>query len=155
VLPETAARHQRLTPPHTQAHHLLRRTLEHAQDAVVIGLMALLLVIATSAIWMLFTMIVAREVPSQVVLSQVVFVLILTELYRTLIFYLREHRVAVGLIVETTIVSILRELILTFQHAEWPLILSISALLLVLGGLLTLDRWLTRSWDDVSDTSAH
>jgi uncharacterized membrane protein (DUF373 family) len=117
--------------------------------------MGLLIAVALRALWLLFRMALLERTSSQAILSQVVFILILTELYRTLIFYLREHRVAVGLVVEAAIVSILRDLMLTMPHSHWSMNLSISGLLLVLGMMLALDRWLTRTRNEVSETSAH
>jgi uncharacterized membrane protein (DUF373 family) len=140
--------------PHTQVHHVLRRLLEIAQDVVVIGLMVMLLGIALVALVQLFRLAMAPNAP-KVILGQVVYILILAELYRTLIFYLREHRVSVALILETAIVTTVNELIL-IGHDGPPLrYLAIAALLLVLGGLLALDRWQARLRDDVNHTSAH
>jgi uncharacterized membrane protein (DUF373 family) len=141
--------------PYTNVHHHLRRVLENAQDVVVIGLMVLLLAMALRALWVLFQLAFVENAAYPVLLSQVIFVLILTEVYRTLIFYLREHRVAVALIVETAIVSMLSSLILSAPHTEWSVILSTSGLLLVLGTLLALDRWLSHLRKDVSDTTTH
>jgi len=145
----------RQSAPHTQVHHHLRRVLENAQDVVVIGLMLLLIGIALLALAALFRMAVLQETASQVILSQIVYILVLTELYRTLIFYLREHRVSVALIMETAIVTTVNELILTGQDSPPSLILAIGGLLLVLGSLLWLDRWFSRLRNEVVHTSAH
>ncbi len=140
--------------PHTQVHHVLRRLLEIAQDVVVIGLMVMLLGIALVALVQLFRLAMEPHAP-KVILGQVVYILILAELYRTLIFYLREHRVSVALIMEMAIVTTVNELIL-IGHDGPPLrYLAIAALLLVLGGLLAIDRWQARLRDDVNHTSAH
>jgi uncharacterized membrane protein (DUF373 family) len=141
--------------PYTQVHHHLRRLLENAQDVVVIGLMVLLIGIALLGLVALFRMAVLEETPPQAILSQIVYILILTELYRTLIFYLREHRVSVALIMETAIVTTVNELILTGQDSPPSLILAIAGLLLVLGILLSLDRLFARLRNDVVHTSAH
>lgn len=141
--------------PHTQVHTALRRTLEHAQDVVVVVLMALLIGITARALWHLFTMAFLSSTAYPVLLSQVVFVLILTELYRTLVFYLREHRVSVALMVEVTIVSTLQDVILKHTHEfEWNRIVGDAVILTVLGGLLALERGLARTHQS-SDTSAH
>src|SRR6185436_14767141 len=75
--------------PYTHIHVSLRRSLEHVQDVVITLLMVLLVVIALQALWRLGHMVFLEHAEAPVVLSQVVFILILTELYRTLIFYLR------------------------------------------------------------------
>jgi len=83
------------TIPHTQMHRFLRRTLEMAQDVVVVVLMVMLLAITVQALWQLGQMIFYESTPYPTLLSHIVFVLILAELYRTLIVYLRENRVSV------------------------------------------------------------
>ena len=60
--------------------------------------------------------------------GQIVYVLILAELYRTLIFYLREHRVSVALIMETAIVTTVNELILIGHDGPPQTYLAIPAL---------------------------
>ena len=78
--------------PHTQVHYLLRRTLETAQDAIVVVLLIMLLAVMGQTLWNLGLMIVQPGTTYPTLVSQIVFVLILAELYRTLVFYLREHR---------------------------------------------------------------
>jgi len=147
---------KRIAIPHTQIHGWLRRGLEMAQDAVVILLMLLLIAIALEALAHLARMTFVERATPPVLLSEVVYVLILTELYRTLIYYLREHRVSVSLMLEVAIVSVLRDQILsTAQSPEWPRVLSGSLLLLVLGALLAVERWFARARSDASETSAH
>jgi uncharacterized membrane protein (DUF373 family) len=145
---------RRSPAPHTQVHHVLRRLLEIAQDVVVIGLMVMLLGIALVSLVQLFRLALAPNAP-KIILGQVVYVLILAELYRTLIFYLREHRVSVALIMETAIVTTVNELILIGHDGPPQTYLAIAALLVVLGGLLALDRWQAQLRDDVNHTSAH
>src|SRR4051812_34173048 len=74
--------------PHTQVHLHVRRTLENLQDVVVSLLMVLLLVVSVQALWRLTQMALIEATPAPQLLSEIVFVLILTELYRLLIFYL-------------------------------------------------------------------
>ena len=154
VAPLVGPAQQGMTP-YTQIHHHLRRALENAQDVIVIGLMLLLLAIALRALWVLFQLAFVEDHQYPVILSQIIYILILTEVYRTLIFYLREHRVAVALIVETAIVSLLSSLILSVPHPDWRATLATGGLLLVLGALLALDRWFSRLRNEVSDGPAH
>lgn len=141
--------------PHTQIHSLLRRIMEHLQDVVVVLLMVLLLVLSLEAIWRLSWMAVHEPAATTRILSEIIFVLILAEVYRLLIFYLREHRISVALAVEVALVSILREVMLKGAHEfEWVRLLALSLLLLVLGGLLFLERWMGRWRKDVRETDA-
>ena len=74
--------------PHTQVHTLVRRTLENLEDMIVFLLMALLLLLSLQSLWRLARMALSGSAASSQLLSEVVFVLILTEVYRLLIFYL-------------------------------------------------------------------
>jgi len=138
---ERNQRQHRPIIPHTQVHRFLRRTLEMAQDAVVVVLLVMLLAITVQALWQLGQMIFQQSAPYPTLLSHIVFVLILAELYRTLIVYLREHRVSVALIVEVAIVSTVQDLMLKSAHEYDPQrVFGGALLLLVLGGLLALER---------------
>jgi uncharacterized membrane protein (DUF373 family) len=142
--------------PYTQVHRRLRQWLELAQDVVVVGLCVLLLALMLQTLFRLVRMAMVEHAPPTDMLSQVVLVLILTELYRTLIFYLREHRIAVSLMVEVAIVSVLRELILEGLHPfAWSRVAGISVVLLVLGALLAVDRWLDRAEQNCPPGRAH
>ncbi len=142
--------------PHTQVHQVLRRSLETAQDVIVVILLVMLLAVMAQTLWNLGWMIVQPGTTYPTLVSQIVFVLILAELYRTLVFYLREHRVSVALIVEVAIVSTVQDLILKSAHAEFEMqrLIGSAVLLLVLGGLLASERYFGRL-SGASDTSAH
>ena len=132
----------------------MRRTLETLQDVVVTLLMVLLLFLSLQALWRLTRMAVAVAATTQL-LSEIVFVLILTEVYRLLIYYLRDHRISVALTVEVALVSTLREVMLKGAHEFEPLrLLGLSLLLVVLGGLLAMERWMGRLRNEVSETDA-
>ena len=141
--------------PHTQIHAHARRMLEHLQDVVAFLLMALLLALAVQTLWRVARMAFVDAAPTNHLLSEIIFVLILMEVYRLLIFYLREHRVSVVLTVEVALISTLQELMLKGAHEfEWPRLVALSLLLVVLGGLLALERWVVRRRHEVSETDA-
>jgi uncharacterized membrane protein (DUF373 family) len=142
--------------PFTQVHRRLRTILELAQDVVIVALCVLLLALMLQMLWGVIRMATVEHAPPTDILSQVVLVFILTELYRSLIFYLREHRIAVSLMEEVAIVTVLRELILECMHQlTWPRVAGVSLLLLVLGAMLGLDRWLNQSDENAPPGSAH
>ena len=71
------------------------------------------------------------------VVADILFVLVLLELFRLLVIYLEEHRVSVATMVEVGIVSTLREVILRGAlHVEWPILLVVCCFLLTLGVIL-------------------
>jgi uncharacterized membrane protein (DUF373 family) len=86
----------------------------------------------------------------QLVTSDILFVLILVELFRLLIIYLREQRVSIGATVEVSIVSALREVILQ-EVLDIPVaqILGICGFLLALGVLLLIRAWMFRLFNPV------
>ena len=87
----------------------------------------------------------------QNVTSDILFILILIELFRLLIIYLQQRRISVGVAVEVSIVSILREIIIRGAlDIPWQQILSTCALLIVLGGLLLTRAWIARIFNKIS-----
>jgi uncharacterized membrane protein (DUF373 family) len=141
--------------PHTQVHAHLRRTLENLQDFIVSLVLVLLLVLSLQALWRLGRMALIEAAPSTQLLSEIMFVLILTEVYRLLIFYLSDHRISVALTVEVALVSTLREVILKGAHDFDSLrLLALSLLLVVLGGLLVMERWMGRRGEKEFETEA-
>ena len=70
-------------------------------------------------------------------MGDILFILVLLEVFRLLVLYLEEHRVSVSTMVEVGIVSTLREVILRGAlHIEWQVLLVLCAFLLTLGLLL-------------------
>lgn len=71
-------------------------------------------------------------------------------LFRLLIIYLPEQRVSIGVAVEVSIVSVLREVIVRgVLEAPWSQILAACSFLLVLGALLVVRVWLPPTFDGV------
>jgi uncharacterized membrane protein (DUF373 family) len=84
------------------------------------------------------------------VTSDILFLLILVELFRLLIIYLQEQRVSIGVAVEVSIVSVLREVIVRgVLEAHWSQILSACAFLLVMGVLLVVRFWLPPTFEGI------
>ena len=79
------------------------------------------------------------------VTSDILFILILVELFRLLLDYLEEQRISVGAAVEITIVSALREVILRgVLEIPRDQIFAISVFLLVLAGIMGVLPWISR-----------
>lgn len=125
---------------HTDVHQALWRYFEWAQDAIAAVLAVVLLVVMGQGLWTLARVAIVEGRDSRVVLPQILLMLILVELFRTLLFYLREHRVSVGLMVEVSIVSVLRELLINPPGTTSFEPVGVSILLFVLGALLVAER---------------
>src|SRR6201996_5969857 len=71
------------------------------------------------------------------VIGDILFILVLLELFRLLLIYLEEHRVSVSTMVEVGIVSTLREVILRGAlHIEWQQLLVLCAFIVTLAIVL-------------------
>jgi uncharacterized membrane protein (DUF373 family) len=79
----------------------------------------------------------------KLIASDILFILILVELFRLLIIYLKEQRISVETAVEVSLVSALREVILEgVLSIPAQQLIGICAFLGVLGGLLLLRVWM-------------
>ena len=123
--------------PHTAVHGLVRRFLEPTQDALVVVLSLLLFGVMVRALSRLGADVLAPGLTVHAVVAEALFVFVLLELQRLLILYLRDHHVSVDVMIEVTIVSVLREVLLLSAVEIAPLrLLAITGLVLALGLLL-------------------
>jgi uncharacterized membrane protein (DUF373 family) len=84
------------------------------------------------------------------VTSDILFILILVELFRLLIDYLQAQSISVGAAVEITIVSALREVILRgVLEIPRDQIFGISIFLVVLAGILVVLPWMSRIFEQM------
>lgn len=129
--------------------HYVIRLLEVVQDFIVIclcvGLFSfMVLQLRGMALSLL------PPLDFQVVTSDILFLLILVELFRLLIIYLKEHRVSIGVAVEVSIVSVLREVIVRgVLETPWSQVLVACAFLLVLGALLVIRVWIPPTFEGI------
>lgn len=110
-------------------HNMFRRLLEYTQDIIIIGLCFLLFALMLKAIYGMFTGLV-EPLNFQFIASELIYILVLVELYRLLIIYLQEHRIAVDIMIDVGIVSFLREIILHGILEVAPLTIVAIALLI-------------------------
>lgn len=113
------------------------RAMEASQDIIVICLCIGLFGVMAIKLVGMFTDLVHPPLEFKKVTSDILFLLIMVEIFRLLMIYLEEHSISVGVAVEVTIVSVLREVIVhgAFE-ASWVQIISICLLLFILGALL-------------------
>ncbi|MEH2449676.1 MAG: phosphate-starvation-inducible PsiE family protein [Nostoc sp.] len=116
--------------------HSIVRNMEAFQDLIVIVLCLGLFAVMLMQLWGLFIAIM-QQLDYKHVTAKILFVLILVELFRLLMVYLQEHSISVGVAVEVTIVSLLREVVVQGAlEISWVNTAAICGLLFVLGGLL-------------------
>ncbi|MCU0527205.1 MAG: phosphate-starvation-inducible PsiE family protein [Elainella sp. Prado103] len=125
------------------------RFLESVQDLIVISLCLGLFSFMTIQLRDMFLSLLP-PLDFQLVTADILFLLILVELFRLLIIYLQEQRVSIGVAVEVSIVSILREVIVRgVLETPWTQVLVACAFLLVLGLLLVIRVWLPPTFEGI------
>lgn len=125
------------------------RLLETVQDLIVV---CLCIGLFSFMVLQLREMVLSLLPPLQfqTVTSDILFLLILVELFRLLIIYLQEHRVSIGVAVEVSIVSVLREIIVRgVLETPWIQVLVACVFLLVLGALLIIRVWIPPTFDGI------
>jgi uncharacterized membrane protein (DUF373 family) len=123
--------------PFTSVHHAVRRFLEPTQDLIAVGLALLLFGVAARVLLALGGELFTPRFNFRSVLSDALVVLVLIELQRLIIIYLRDHHVSVDVMIEVTIVAALREVLLLGALEIEPMrLLALTAFLLTLGILL-------------------
>ena len=125
------------------------RVLELVQDLIVISLcIGLFSFMVMQLREMFLSLLPPLNFPE--VTADILFLLILVELFRLLIIYLQEHRVSIGVAVEVSIVSVLREIIVRgVLDTPWTQVLASCSFLLVLGGLLVIRAWIPPTFDGI------
>lgn len=110
--------------------------LDNVQDALVVLLCIGLLVVMTLLLVNLFSHLQAQPDYRQTI-SDMLFVLILTELFRLMMIYLESHHISIGVAVEVTLVSVMREVIVEgIIHMTQEQILGVCAFILAVSVLL-------------------
>ncbi len=117
-------------------HPVQRKYLEFTQDLIVSGLCLLLFVVMGVKLVDLARAVFGGSNFS-LVIGEILFILVLMELFRLLLIFLDEHRVSVATMVEVGIVSTLREVILRGAlHVDWQQLLVVCVFMLTLGAVL-------------------
>ena len=123
--------------------------LEFVQDSIIISLCIGLFGFMTLQLREMFVSLLPPLNFTQVT-ADILFVLILVELFRLLIIYLQERRVSIGVAVEVSIVSVLREIIVKgILDIPWSQVLATCSFLLVLAVLLIVRVWLPPTFEGV------
>jgi uncharacterized membrane protein (DUF373 family) len=123
--------------------------LEMVQDFIIISLCIGLFGVMVLQLRSMFVSLLP-PLNFQEVTADILFILILVELFRLLIIYLQEQRVSIGVAVEVAIVSVLREVIVRgVLEVAWTQILSACAFLLVMGILLVVRVWIPPTFEGI------
>jgi uncharacterized membrane protein (DUF373 family) len=112
------------------------KVLELVQDSIAICLCIALFCVMTLKMKEIFSSLI-YDLRFHEITADMLFILILVELFRLLIIYLQEQRVSISVSVEITIVSVLREVIVKgILEIEWKQVMVTCAFLLVMAVLM-------------------
>nr|WP_253274306.1 phosphate-starvation-inducible PsiE family protein [Myxosarcina sp. GI1] len=123
--------------------------LEFIQDLIIISLCIGLFSFMAIQLRELFVSLLP-PLNFPMVTADILFLLILVELFRLLIIYLQERRISIGVAVEVSIVSVLREIIVKgILETPWSQVLATCSFLLVLAVLLVVRVWLPPTFEGI------
>jgi uncharacterized membrane protein (DUF373 family) len=112
------------------------KVLELVQDSIAICLCIALFCVMALKMKEIFSSLI-YDLRFHEITADMLFILILVELFRLLIIYLQEQRVSISVSVEITIVSVLREVIVKgILEIEWKQVMVTCAFLLVMAVLM-------------------
>ena len=135
VIEQELAQHAKRSASHSR-NPTLRKYLEFVQDIIVLGLCAALFIAMLIKLFHLGQSLFAGTDFSAVI-ADILFILVLIELFRLLVIYLEEHRISVATMVEVGIVATLREVMLKGAlQVDWRQMLVLCAFILTLGVVL-------------------
>jgi uncharacterized membrane protein (DUF373 family) len=133
------------------------RMLELVQDAIAIslciGLFGVMVLQLKEIFLSLITTLNFHEIT-----ADILFILILVELFRLLIIYLQEQRVSIGVSVEVAIVSVLREVIVKgILEIQWQQTIATCAFLISMAVLMVVRVWIPPTFEgiDPEDRVSH
>jgi len=135
-------------------HQQFRRTqivqsLEAVQDLIAVSLCLGLFCVMVLQLRAIFSSLLATP-QFHAITADILFILILVELFRLLIIYLQEQRVSIGVSVEIAIVSVLREVIVRgVLETDWHQILAVCLFLATAALLMVVRVWLPPTFEGV------
>ena len=129
------------------------QSLEAVQDLIAITLCMGIFCVMVLQMKVLFSSLL-QEPQFHEITADILFILILVELFRLLIIYLQEQRVSIGVSVEIAIVSVLREVIVNgVLETDWHQILAVCLFLITMAVLLVVRVWLPPTFEGVDPES--
>lgn len=142
--PDPQAGSNRPVPWHQQFRRLqIVQSLEAVQDLIAVSLCLGLFCVMVLQIRSIFSSLLTSKPQFHAITSDILFILILVELFRLMIIYLQEQRVSIGVSVEVAIVSVLREVIVSgVLETDWRQMLAVCLFLATAALLLVVRVWI-------------
>lgn len=142
------------SPSSKSWHQFFRRrqivqSLEAVQDLIAVSLCMGLFCVMALQLKNIFQSLLTTPQFHEIT-ADILFILILVELFRLLIIYLQEQRVSIGVSVEIAIVSVLREVIVNgVLETDWQQMLALCLFLATCALLLIVRVWLPPTFEGV------
>jgi uncharacterized membrane protein (DUF373 family) len=129
-------------------HEKLGDIFELFEDIIIVLLTVLLFILSINALYDIALALFSEKYSFIEIIPKFLYIFILTELFRLMIVYLTERRVDTSLIVKTTLIAVLREIIIKAPHLKFYDYLGISILLIVLGSMYYIPKYIFISEKD-------
>jgi uncharacterized membrane protein (DUF373 family) len=137
-----------LWPIKLERVHIVR-ALELVQDTIAISLCIGLFGVMVLQLKEIFLSLITT-LKFHDITADILFILILVELFRLLIIYLQEQRVSIGVSVEVAIVSVLREVIVKgILEIQWQQTLATCAFLIAMAILMVVRVWIPPTFEGI------
>lgn len=124
-----------------QIHKKLGDTLEFFEDLIILALTGVIFYVSILAIYDIIALVLYEEAKPLEIIPKFLYLFILIELFRLLIYYLKEREIDTSLIVKTTLIAILREVIIKAPHYKFYDYIGASILILVIGSLYYIPKY--------------
>jgi uncharacterized membrane protein (DUF373 family) len=129
-------------------HEKLGDIFELFEDIIIVLLTVLLFILSINALFDIGSALFSEKYSFIELIPKFLYVFILTELFRLMIVYLTERRVDTSLIVKTTLIAVLREIIIKAPYLKFYDYIGISILLAVLGSMYYIPKYIFISEKD-------
>lgn len=131
---------KKIVHPH-QVHKKLGDSLEFFEDLIILALTAVIFYVSIIAIFDIIKIVLVKKAEFIDIIPKFLYLFILVELFRLLIVYLKERIVDTSLIVKTTLIAILREVIIKAPSFKFLDYVGASVLILILGLLYYVPKY--------------
>ena len=126
-------------------HAKLGDLLETLEEIIVFILTILLLILSLRAIYDIEVELFATDISFIALIPKFIYVFILIELFKLMIIYLLNRSLDTSLIINTTLIAILRETIIKAPHLTLHDYIGLSLLLIVLGSMYYVPKYVFKS----------
>lgn len=129
-------------------HEKLGDIFELFEDIIIVLLTVLLFILSINALYDIALALFSEKYSFIELIPKFLYVFILTELFRLMIVYLTERRIDTSLIVKTTLIAVLREVVIKAPNLKFYDYIGVSILLIVLGSMYYIPKYIFISEKD-------